>query len=183
MAYKGKTMLNTKTGIETKFIQTAQDTGGQLLEMETIYPARSHEPPPHYHPHQEEDFVILSGAMTVRMDGQLRVLRRGDTLHVAKNQVHSMWNHSDEKTVINWKVRPALDSEYLFETATGLANAGKTNAAGMPNLLQTALLMKHFGDVFRLVKPPSAVQYIVFGILAPLGRLLGYRAVYEEYVD
>lgn len=41
MAYKGKTIFNSKTKIETKFLQTSKDTNGQLLEMETTYPARS----------------------------------------------------------------------------------------------------------------------------------------------
>ncbi|GAB4492518.1 MAG: hypothetical protein OHK0019_14590 [Saprospiraceae bacterium] len=41
MAYKGKTIFNSRTKIGTKFLQTSKDTGGQLLEMETTYPARS----------------------------------------------------------------------------------------------------------------------------------------------
>lgn len=183
MAYKGKTILNIKTGIETKFLQTSKDTGGQLLEMETTYPARSHKPPPHYHPRQEEDFIILSGAMKVRMDGQVRELRQGDTLHIPKNKIHSMWNHTDEKAVVNWQVRPALDSEYFFETTTGLANDGKTSAGGRPNMLQTALLMTRFSDEFLLVKPPFWVQKLVFGALAVVGWLLGYRGIYKQYID
>lgn len=176
-------MLNTKAGIGTKFIQTSKDTGGQLLEMETTYPARSHKPPPHYHPFQEEDFIILSGEMTVNMDGQLRVLRQGDTLHIPKNTVHSMWNHTREKAVVNWKVQPALDSEYFFEIATGLANDGKMSTKGRPNLLQSALLLNRFSRVFRLVKPPYWVQRVMFGVLALVGWVLGYRGWYGKYVD
>lgn len=183
MAYQGKTMLNTKTGIETKFLQTAKETGGQLLEMETSYPARSHKPPPHYHPFQEEDFIILSGEMTVRIDGQLRILRQGDTLHIPRNQVHAMWNHTDQKTVVNWKVRPALDTEYFMEIATGLANDGKMSAKGKPNLLQTAVLMNRFSAVFRLTKPPYAVQRVMFGILGLFARAKGYRGWHGSYVD
>ncbi len=84
---------------------------------------------------------------------------------------------------MNWQIRPALDSEYLFETATGLANAGKTGANGTPNLLQSALLMNRYAREFRLVKPPYPVQRVLFGVLAPLGRLLGMRGWYREYVD
>jgi len=183
MAYKGKTTINCKTGIETKFLQTSKDTDGQLLEMETTYPARSHKPPPHYHPQQEEDFTILSGEMTVRMDGQLRILRQGDTLHIPKNKVHSMWNHTLAKAVVNWKVRPALDSEYFFEIATGLANDGKLSTRRKPNLLQTASLMNRFSHEFRLTKPPYWVQRMMFGILGAVGWFLGYRGWYEKYVD
>lgn len=183
MAYKGKTILNTKTGIETKFLQTGKDTDGQLLEMETTYPARSHKPPPHYHPHQEEDFIILSGEMTVSMDGQLRILKQGDMLHIPKNKVHAMWNHTRTKAVVNWQVRPALDSEYFFEIMTGLANDGKLSAKGKPRLLNTALLMNRFSGEIRLAKPPYWVQRVLFGVLALAGRLTGQRKTFEQYFN
>lgn len=183
MAYPGKIMRNAKTGIVTQFIRTSQSTGGQLLEMETTYPPHSPEPPPHFHPCQEEGFIVLSGAMTVRIDGQLRVLHTGDTLHIPKNKVHSMWNHTDAAAVVNWQVFPALDTEYFFETATGLANDHQLAAKGKRNLLQTALLMRRFFHVFRLAKPPVVVQRLMFGALALLGRLRGYRDWYPAYID
>lgn len=53
---------------------------------------------------------------------------------------------------------------------------GKTDAKGRPKLLQAAVIgRKHLDDI-ALAKPPVAIQRLVFGILAPLGRLLGYRA-------
>jgi hypothetical protein len=121
--------------------------------------------------------------MTVSMDGQLRILKQGDTLHIPKNKVHSMWNHTRTKAVVNWQVWPALDSEYFFEIATGLANDGKLSTKGKPNLLQSALLMNRFSKVFRLAKPPYWVQRVMFGILALVGQVLGYRGWYEKYVD
>lgn len=183
MAYPGKIMFNTKTGIETKFIHTGNDTNGQLLEMEATYPGRSKEPPPHYHPFQEEHFTILSGEMTVRMDGELRILQQGDTLHIPKNKVHSMWNHTKQKTVVNWQVRPALDTEYFFETATGLANDGKTNAHGRPGLLQSAALMNRFSRVFRLAKPAYAIQRLLFSVLGIAAWIKGYKGIYPAYLD
>ena len=38
--------------------------------MEAAYEPGSKEPPQHYHPLQEEDFIILKGQMTVRMQGK-----------------------------------------------------------------------------------------------------------------
>jgi len=183
MAYKGKTIFNSNTKIETKFLQTSKDTGGQLLEMETTYPARSPKPPLHYHPQQEEHFVILSGEMTANVDGEVRILKQGDTLHIPKNAVHAMWNHTKEPAVVNWKVRPALDTEYLFETATGLANDGKTSKGGAPTLLQSALLITRFSREFRLTKPKLWAQRIVFGLLSPFAWLAGYRSTYAKYLD
>ncbi len=50
MALKNKTICNSITGQEITFLQTARDTAGQLLEMESGFRPYSGEPPPHYHP-------------------------------------------------------------------------------------------------------------------------------------
>ncbi|MBL7792331.1 MAG: cupin domain-containing protein [Saprospiraceae bacterium] len=183
MAFKNKIIRNPVTGQDIKFIQTARDTGGQLLEMETTYNEYSREPVPHYHPFQKEDFTVIEGEVTVRIDGQLSVLKPGDKLHIPKNKIHSMWNNTDQKTVVNWQVRPAMETEYLLETGMGLANDGKTNANGMPNILQVALMANKFAGVFRLAKPPFVVQKILFIILTPIAYLSGYRPTYRRYLD
>jgi hypothetical protein len=65
----------------------------------------------------------------------------------------------------------------------GLAKDGKTNARGMPNLLQTGLLAQEFEDVLYFTKPPRAVQKVLFAALAPVARLFGYRGSYPEYLN
>lgn len=183
MAFKNKQISNPKTGQDIKFLQTAKDTDGKLLEMEATYNSHSKEPAAHYHPFQVEDFTILSGQLTVRMDEHLKVLKQGDTLHIPINKVHSMWNDTDEKTIVNWKIQPAMDTDNLLETATGLAIDGKTNNDGMPNILQVALMANKYSDVFRLANPPFAVQKILFIILTPFSYLFGYRPTYKKYLD
>lgn len=183
MAYPSKIVTNPITGQSIKFIQTSRDTQGLLLEMETTYQPHSTEPVPHFHPRQEEHFKVLNGCISVRLNGELKVLNAGDTLNFPPNQVHSMWNHSAEKAVVNWQVQPAMDTEYFLEMGMGLAQAGKVKADGMPGLLQSVVLISRFKYVYRLAKPGLIVQKIVFSILAPIARLVGYRAVYPEYLD
>ncbi|QJW90311.1 cupin domain-containing protein [Spirosoma taeanense] len=183
MAYQNKTIQNRITGQTIRFIHTAQDTGGQLLEMEALFQPQTVEPAPHYHPRQEENFKILSGELTVRIDGQVKTFRPGDELHIPPKTVHSMWNQSSQRTIVNWQVQPALDTEFFLETATGLANDGKVNAAGRPPLLQVALLANRFSDVFRLEKPSRSVQKVLFLLLTPLAYLNGYRPTYKKYLN
>jgi len=183
MAYKNKILRNPRTGHTIKFLQTSKDTAGKLLEVEASYPSRSIVPPPHYHPHQEEDFVILKGQMTLRMEGKIMILRAGDSLHIARNTVHSMWNNSTEEAVVNWKIQPALDTEYFFETTVGLAEDRRLKKNGRPKLFETVLMANRFSKVFRLTNPPYFVQRIVFSILTPLAYLLGYRPAYKKYFD
>jgi quercetin dioxygenase-like cupin family protein len=183
MAYKNKIIRNPITGQSIRFLQTAKETGGRLLEMETTYEARSSEPVAHYHPHQQEEFRVLQGEVTVKIDGKLKVLKAGDKLHVDRNVVHSMWNQSDSKAVMNWKVSPALDTEYFFENTMGLATDGKTNARGLPRLLQVVVFARRFSHVFRLAKPSYPVQRILFTLLAPLAYLKGLKPMYQKYLD
>ena len=183
MAYPNKVISNKITGQDIKFIQTAKDTKGELLEMESSFAPHSHEPPAHYHPLQEEDFIVIYGELTIRIDDQLRILRANDHLHIHSKKVHAMWNNSDEKAIVNWKVRPAMNIEQLLETVTGLANDNKTNNKGVPSILQTVVLMKHYSNVYRPAKPPFIVQKILFGILSFFARRFGYKYSYKKYID
>ena len=183
MAYKGKIISNKKKGQQISFIQTADDTGGELLEMESLFQPKSTEPVPHYHPSQEEYFTMLEGEISVRINGHVKILRQGDTLHLKKNQVHSMWNHSENISRVNWKVMPALDTEYFLENGVGIANEKKTNEQGIPGLLQIALLANRFSNVYRIAKPPYTIQKIVFIVLTPVSYLAGYCSCYKEFID
>lgn len=183
MAYQNKIIKNSKTGQQIKFIQTAQDTNGKLLEMESEFAAHSKEPPPHYHPVQEENFEVITGTVTVKINRVQKILKQGDHLHIPANTVHSVWNASNEIAIVNWKVQPALNTEALFETVTGLANDGKTNENGVPGFLQVALLMNKYSSVYRPAKPTYLIQKIVFGLVTPIAYLFGLKAIYKKYLD
>lgn len=183
MAFKNKEIYNSKTGQGFKFIQTRMDTNGSLLEMESLYSSLSKEPPAHYHPYQTEDFIVLEGELTVRINGKLKTLKKDEALHIEPNVVHAMWNASERKTIVNWKVRPALNTEYLLETTVALAVNNKTNETGRPAILQIAVTMLAFSDTFRLAKPFFALQKVIFLLLTPFSYLFGYRPTYKEYLD
>jgi quercetin dioxygenase-like cupin family protein len=183
MAYQNKIISNPVTGQGIRFLKTKNETSGELLEMEATYNSHSKEPVPHYHPAQAEDFTVIEGKLMVRVQGQIKELGAGDSLHIPANMIHSMWNNSDGKTIVNWQIRPAMNTDHLLETATGLASDGKTNKEGMPNILQVALMANKFAAVFRLAKPPFIIQKIVFIVLTPFAYLLGYRPTYKKYLD
>jgi len=181
MAYKSKVIVNPSVGLRIRFLKTANDTKGKLLEMEAAYSPGSKEPPQHYHPLQREEFTIIKGEMTVRMDNQLRILKQGDVLHVPSNKSHSMWNNSQLESVVNWKVMPALTTEYMLETFAGLAVDGKTDQRGTPEFLQIALIANKYAKVFRLSRPSYMIQRIIFSILTPVAYIAGYKPVYKKY--
>jgi quercetin dioxygenase-like cupin family protein len=183
MAYHGKIITNPKTGQQIRFIRTSKETEGGLLEMESIFQPNAKEPVPHYHPLQTEDFTILEGEVTVRINCKIRILKQGDTLHLSRRTVHSMWNNTAQRAVVNWKVQPALETEYFFETGMGLASSTKTNELGMPGILQIAFIDNKFSNVYRLARPSFFIQKILFAVLTPLAYLAGYKPYYKKYID
>jgi quercetin dioxygenase-like cupin family protein len=181
MASINTTITNPRTGQTYHFLQTAASSNGKLLEIESVFAPGSKEPPAHYHPAQSEEFTILKGELTVKLGKDIHILSAGDSLHLPAGTVHSMWNRSAGHTIVNWKTWPALNSEDLFETFTGLANDQRTNADGKPGLLQLAVTVPYFSNVFRVTSPRPVVQKILFTALKPVGRLFGYRPVYKKY--
>ncbi len=178
MVEAGDVLENLVSGQHLIIRITAQDTGGELLEVESVYtkptPSR---PPVHYHPLQEERFEVLSGGLNVRVDGRERKLEEGEVLIVPPGVPHQMWA-AEAGARVNWQTRPALKTEAFFETIWGLAKDGKVSDKGVPNPLRAALIAREYEDVFRLASPPWAIQRLLFGSLALVGRLLGYQAEY-----
>lgn len=178
MVEAGDALENPVSGQHLIIRNTAQDTGGELLEVEAVYTKPTPSRPPfHYHPRQEERFDVLSGRLNVVVNGRGRTLEEGEVLTVAPGVPHQMWA-AQAGARVNWQTRPALKTEAFFETVWGLAKDGKVNDKGVPNLLRVALIAREYEDEFRLASPPWAAQRLLFGSLAPIGRLLGYRAEY-----
>jgi quercetin dioxygenase-like cupin family protein len=128
----GDTFENPVSGQQLTFHKTAGDTGGELLEVESVYTKPSPSRPPiHYHPRQEERFEVFSGELHTPIDGDERTLTEGEVLVIPPRIPHGMWSE-EAGTRVNWQTRPALKTEAFFETLWGLARDGKTNDKGVP---------------------------------------------------
>jgi quercetin dioxygenase-like cupin family protein len=169
-------VLTQPRGDRLVFVATAADTDGALLEMDVTYPPHTRAPAPHLHPHQEETFRVLQGALRAVIDGEERRYGPGETFVVPAGTPHTMHADADEPTRFVWQVRPALRTEDFFEAVWRLAGAGRTNAAGRPHVLQGAVLMRAYAAEFRLLRPPRWLQRPLFAVLATIGHALGYRA-------
>ncbi|MEP3944684.1 cupin domain-containing protein [Ascidiaceihabitans sp.] len=65
-----------------------------------------HEPPGHRAEpisHEGEEIIfMLSGPLTIEVDGHVEVLRQGNSLHFDSRRVHALWNHIDTTASILW---------------------------------------------------------------------------------
>lgn len=161
--------------------KTTDETNGELLEMEASYNPNSSRPPLHYHPYQEERFQVLSGAFRVKVGEAEHTYHAGDAFTVPAGTPHWMHNVSNEEGRLLWQIRPAMKSQEFFATMWGLAADEKTDADGVPGILQLAVILSAYRDEFRASSPPYFVQRLLFALLAPIGRLIGYQARYNSY--
>lgn len=179
MARTGDTIEHPVTGERIEFLTTAGDTGGESLRMQLLVEPRGFAAAEHVHPRQEERFEILSGTIRYRVDGVEREAGAGEELVVPKGVPHVWENGGAEDLRMILEFRPALRSEEFFESYFGLGQDGKTSPkTGLPNPLRMAVLLHEFRNEIHLARPPLPVQRIVFGTLALVGRLLGYRGRY-----
>jgi quercetin dioxygenase-like cupin family protein len=179
MAYKGKTIENSKTGQTIRFIKTGAETKGELLVMQVFYQPFSIEPPLHYHPFQTEVFEVMAGEMNVTINGVSRIILAGEQFEIPANTAHAMWNGSAQAAVVSWEVRPAMRTAAFLETVTALSATQNTNKKDKPVLLQAVAVATEFSKEFRLAKPAWPVQRIVFGLLKPLARWRGYYGIHR----
>ena len=149
MAQSGETVTNPVAGMTLLFVKTAADTSGELLEMEATYEPSSNPPIPHFHPSQREHFEILEGSMQVRIDGDERELRAGDTLDIAAGTVHSMWNEGPEPARTLWQTRPALRTEDFFEQTAAVFSEAREQGRD-PDGQKLAEIVQTFSDEFRV---------------------------------
>jgi quercetin dioxygenase-like cupin family protein len=134
----------------------------------------------HRHPGIVERFTVLDGELSVKIAGQMGILRQGETATIAPDTWHDWWNASDHDTRVRVEVTPGERFAHMIETLFGLARLGYTDAKGMPHPLQLALFAREFSDVIVLRSPPLAVQRILIGVLAPIAHWRGYRATYPQ---
>jgi quercetin dioxygenase-like cupin family protein len=182
MAKAGDTLESPLSGARIVFLKTARDTSGELLQLDDVMKGGGRVPIEHVHPHMEERFEILSGTLRFRVRGQERDVGAGETVVVPAGTPHVWGNPNEDEVHLILEFRPALRMEEWFETFFGLQKDSKVNPkSGLPNALQWAVISREYEDEIYLASPPLFVQRVLFGLLAPIGKLLGYKARYPAY--
>lgn len=173
-----RTIDNPVSGERITFLQTAEDTGGELLEVELELAPKGRVPGAHVHPEQEERFHVLEGEMRFRLG--LRTIRAtaGDTVVVPAGRVHRFTNAGNCTARARIEISPALDMEQLFRTTVQLAREGNVMRSGMPKPLHLALFVRRFAREVRAPFPPASVVQAVLAPLAAIARHKGYAARY-----
>lgn len=165
----GTVMHNPVTGEYARVVEhTGERAVGELLAVPGGAVAG-----PHLHPGQEERFEVVEGVLGYRLGDRRGELRRGEAVTVPAGVVHDWWNAGEGNLRARVTVTPPGLFAAMIGAAWGLAVVGRTNAKGMPKLVDAALLAEAFADEIVFERPPHAVQRALAMTVAPIARRRG----------
>jgi len=103
-------------GLELRFLRSRHDTGGVLDLFEMAVAPNARMPVPHYHRDWEETIYGLSGVVTFTVAGTPHHIGAGDTVFIARGQVHGFDNRGTEVARCLCLLTPgALGPDYFLE--------------------------------------------------------------------
>jgi predicted N-acetyltransferase YhbS/mannose-6-phosphate isomerase-like protein (cupin superfamily) len=160
-----------------------QEANGHLLVVDLYLRPGGAVAGEHVHPVITETFTVVRGRLAVRHGGRELQADPGTRVEVRPGVAHDFWNASAEEVRLLVEVRPGERLEQLIRQLFLTAQDGRTDARGRPRPLHAALLAREFGDTIRFTSPPRLVQGALSGLLAPVARLAGLRALDPDHVN
>lgn len=119
---------------------------GQILLIE----APGYRTPVHVHHHTDETFYVLSGRLTLWVDGQVHELETGDYVHIPRGVPHAQGNRGDEATHLLMTVSPG-DFVDFFRAREVII---QTAPPGHPDYGPRMRALSNEFDVENLANPP-----------------------------
>jgi uncharacterized cupin superfamily protein len=187
MFRRGDVFDNPITGERATIRLGTRETLGERLVVELELRGTGFGSALHFHPAIHERLTVVSGLVGISVDGVTSIAKLGRTIGIPAGVRHRFWNAGIYEAKLTIDMRPAnrfvaYKFEAFMRNMIGLAQDGKTDAKGMPNLLQRARMATEFAEAIRFSNPPGLMQAILFPMLAPIARWRGYRPSYNEYV-
>jgi quercetin dioxygenase-like cupin family protein len=168
----GETIENPAMGARLRFRRIVREAAGSMLEFDFFLAPGGVIAVDHLHPHQEERFEVVSGAVRGHVAGEPQALGAGGTSVVAPGVPHAWRNAADGETHLRVQFRPALATAEMFETVFALARAGRADACGVPRFPERLAFLAAFPDELRPAGMPAVTHRVLTRALAPFGRRL-----------
>lgn len=164
-------------------LMLGRDTGGQSERGLGIFTPGNAGPAEHIHPSYAEHFDLVAGEFVFKIAGQERPARAGEQLVVPPGTPHTFRCVGAQPGVAVVETWPAARTGEVIATLFGLAHEGALTPAGQPQLLQAMVIGAEYADDTVFTNPPPGIAIPVARALAPLGRWLGYRAIYPRFLE
>ena len=166
------TILLESTGEKLTMWRSVDEDGVQQLQMLGCLPARQPGPPMHVHVEEDEATEVVSGVMSVSLDGQEFEVNKNESAVFPKGSVHRWWNDGTEDLEFRGVAKPVADLDDYLHALFDVINAGK----GRPSFFYLAHLMHRYRKTQIALNMPPWLQRFLFPAVVLVGQLLGkYR--------
>ncbi len=175
MAHPGDVLEHRALGVRITFLQTAEQTNGELMRVEVALPP-NFSMAEHVHPRQQERHHVLSGTLRARVGGEEREYTPGEYVIGPPNVPHAWRNPSSQESLrIVSEHRPVLHMELMLESGFAIAREFAADKRRIHrHVLRAAILMDEIKDDFYFTGLSMRAVMALVVALAPVGRFLGY---------
>ena len=164
------------------FDQTIVSVDGDWLNTRLEVAPGAAGPPEHFHENFDERFTVVSGTLSILMNGEKRTLRAGETLTIPPMTRHKPFNETNETVIVqgdNPKILP-VKFGYILSQLYGFMDQYPDG----PGVSQMLLQLSVYGDdadTWIADGPSLGMQKAMRVVMEPTARLMGYRNYYPEY--
>lgn len=109
---------------EAQQLRVVSETAAELA-VESTWQGPGSPPPTHWHPTQREEFEVLDGELTVRLDGVETVYAAGSSFAVPPRTAHAMWNAGNVPCRARWRITPPMRTLEMFRSMGSASLPGK----------------------------------------------------------
>jgi quercetin dioxygenase-like cupin family protein len=154
-----RTVVNPIIKDTATFLKTAEETNGELTEIEITLMSGGGNPL-HYHKTYSETFTAIDGDLGVKLaKGKTRILKAGESYTVKPMELHGFFNPIEKEIKFNVKLNPGHTGfENSIRIIYGLAGDGLTDKKSIPKSIKHMALVVYMSDMnlpgfFTLIFP------------------------------
>jgi quercetin dioxygenase-like cupin family protein len=122
-------------GLELRFLQSKDDTGGSLDIFEMLVPPDARMPVPHYHETWDETIYGVAGVTTWRVDGKDFDVGPGQTVFIKRGIVHGFRNDTKAPATCLCVLSPGVLGPAYFREMAALIAGGPPDLAKMKDTM------------------------------------------------
>jgi quercetin dioxygenase-like cupin family protein len=130
-------------------------------------------PPEHIHQDFDEFFAVEKGTLSLRINGQKRILKAGDSILIPKGTPHKPFNETDEMVILNDSsdIHPTMPSHFAYGLSQLYPVMDQHGTKSPKVLLKLASLGLKFDTWVADV--PLFPQKVIRWLVGPTTRLFG----------
>jgi mannose-6-phosphate isomerase-like protein (cupin superfamily) len=176
----GEVLQSRAEGFTQKIIKA----DGDGIWVELILAPHAPGPPAHVHTRFAETFVVVQGDLSLLVGDQVKVIHAGEEFTVPPGTPHRPFNPTGNEVVVRGPLtaKYALPRDFVLFLSQmyGFMDESPAHTKPPSILLQMSIFAPRYDS--WLAKPPLVIQRVLYALVRPIARSLGYRSYYARYV-